>query len=311
MQLKPQQATLKPQQAAAAVWWRLLRPHTLTASFIPVFVGTAMALYDAQIKISLFLLMMLASLLIQSATNMINEYYDFVRGLDHEHTVGIGGTIVRDGVSPKTILRLAIIFYVISIAIGVYICMMSSWWVAFFGLLSILVSYFYSAGPLPISNTPFGELFSGLFMGPVIIMISYYIQTENLSLNSFLLSLSVGLLIGAINLANNIRDLDGDKEHGRKTLAILLGRGRAVVLLANIFVVSFITIVVLVILGQLTPWALIVMISIPKAIQAIRQFRGKSIAIEMVSAMKSTAQLNTLFGFLLSFGLVIAYIVHL
>ena len=73
------------------VWWRLLRPHTLTASFIPVFVGTMFAFVNENVfHVQLFLAMLLASILIQAATNMFNEYYDYVRGLDNEKSVGIG-----------------------------------------------------------------------------------------------------------------------------------------------------------------------------------------------------------------------------
>lgn len=293
------------------VWWRLMRPHTLTASFVPVFTGTAMALVDGQAKFILFALMLIASLLIQSATNMLNEFYDFKRGLDTKDSVGIGGTIVRDGVAPNTILYLALIFYAISIAIGVYICMESSWWITVIGLLSIAVSYLYSAGPIPIAYTPFGELFSGLFMGPVIIMITYFIQTNSLNWNHFFISLSVGLLIGAINMANNIRDLDGDKEGGRKTLPILLGRPRSIDVLAIIFAVAFAWVIVLVTVGLTTPWTLIVLFCIPKAIQTIKQFRGKTFNYEMVPAMKSTAQLNTFFGILLTIGFIIEYAISL
>jgi 1,4-dihydroxy-2-naphthoate octaprenyltransferase len=293
---------------ASNVWWRLMRPHTLTASFVPVFIGSAMALFDHQLHIPLFLAMLLASLLIQAATNMFNEYYDYIRGLDTKESVGIGGTIVRDGVAPATVRNLAIAFYAISVLIGVYICMESSWWVAAAGVVSMLVGYLYNAGPLPIASTPLGELFSGFFMGPVIIMITYYIQTGSLSMDYFYVSLSIGLLIGAINLSNNIRDLDGDKEHGRKTLAILLGRPRAISLLAAIFAVAFLLIALLVILGIVTPWALLVLLSIPKAAQAVKLFRGKRQAYEMMPAMKATAQLNTLFGLLMTIGLVAGYI---
>lgn len=268
-----------------------------------------MALFDNTIHIPLFIAMLVASILIQAATNMFNEYYDYIRGLDTKDSVGIGGTIVRDGVAPGTVRNLAVLFYVISLFIGIYICMESSWWVAVIGALSMLVGYLYNAGPLPIASTPFGELFSGLFMGPVIIMITYFIQTGSLSWSFFLVSLSIGLLIGAINLANNIRDLDGDKEHGRKTLAILLGRPRAIRLLASIFVVAFAFIILLVVLNVVTPWALLVLLSIPKAMQAVRQFKGKSLAYEMMPAMKSTAQLNTLFGFLLTIGLIVGFLV--
>jgi len=299
------------QPKSTNMWWRLMRPHTLTASFIPVFTGTAMALLDGQMKFDLFIMMLVASLLIQSATNMLNEYYDYKRGLDNKDSVGIGGTIVRDGVSPNTIKYLAFIFYAISIAIGVYICINSSWWVTVAGLLSIAVSYLYNAGPVPIATTPFGELFSGLFMGPVIIMITYFIQTSSLNWNHFFISLSVGLLIGAINMANNIRDLDGDKEGGRKTLPILLGRPRAINVLAIIFALAFAWIVILVVADRATPWSLMVLFCIPKAVQTIKQFRGKTLAYEMMPAMKSTAQLNTLFGLLLTVSFIIGYVVSL
>lgn len=290
------------------VWWRMIRPHTLTASFIPVFAGTAMALFDNGFRADLFLAMLLASLLIQAATNMVNEYFDYVRGLDNASTVGIGGTIVRDGMAPKTVRNLAYGFYGLAVLLGVYICMESSWWIALAGTVSILVSYFYSAGPLPISSTPFGELFSGLFMGPVIILITYFIQTGSLTAAAVCVSLSLGLLIGAINLSNNIRDKDGDKAHGRKTLAVLLGRPKAIALLAVIFLSAFAWIAVLAATGLVTPWALLVLLSVPKAVQAVRGFIGKETPFEMMPAMKWTAQLNTFFGMLLSIGFVIGFL---
>lgn len=302
------QLELQKTPSSLNIWWRLMRPHTLTASFVPVLVGTAMAIIDHSIHFALFAAMFIASIMIQAATNMLNEYFDYIRGLDTEESVGIGGTIVRDGIPPSVVRNLAIAFYAISVLIGVYICMESSWWVALAGSLSILVSYLYNAGPKPIAYTPFGELFSGLFMGPVIIMIAYFIQAGELSLHYMLLSLSVGLLIGAINMSNNIRDLDGDKEHGRKTLAILLGRPRAIAFLAGMFAAAFLITFILVSIQMITPWVLIVILSIPKAVQAIRQFQGKTLAYEMMPAMKSTAQLNTWFGLLLTAGLIIGHI---
>lgn len=89
------------------IWWQLTRPHTLTAAFAPVFLGTMIALTYGDIHFPLFFAMLIASIFIQMATNMFNEYYDFKRGLDTEQSIGIGGTIVRNGVKPKTVLNLA------------------------------------------------------------------------------------------------------------------------------------------------------------------------------------------------------------
>lgn len=289
------------------VWWRLLRPHTLTASFIPVSIGTALALQNGSIRISLFLAMLLASILIQAATNMFNEYYDYKRGLDHAESVGIGGAIVREGISPKTVLNLALCFFGISILLGLYISASSSWWIAIIGLICMTAGYYYTGGPYPIAYSPFGEIMAGFFMGVIIIIISYFIQTAMVSFESFLLSIPISILVGAILLANNIRDLDGDKQNGRRTLAILLGREKAIAFLAGMFIVSYGWIIILMVTQIISPWLLIVFASLPKAFEAVRGFKGKTLPIQMMPAMKATAQTNTHFGFLIAIGLLLSY----
>lgn len=291
------------------VWWRLTRPHTLTASFAPVLLGTALAIHETSIHIGLFLAMLIASLMIQAATNMFNEYYDYVRGLDTEESVGIGGTIVRDGVNPKTIMKLALSLYGLSILIGVYICMNSSWWLAVIGLIGMLLGYLYTGGPIPIAYTPFGELFAGFCMGMGIILISFFIQTGSVTVTSVLISVPSFLLVGNILMANNIRDFDGDKEFGRKTLAILVGKENAVKLLATMFIISYVWVFALIFLGHTSLWLILIILSIPKAIKAVKGFIGKTQPIEMMPAMQATAQTNTIFAFLLAIGLFIDYFV--
>ncbi|ESU31006.1 1,4-dihydroxy-2-naphthoate prenyltransferase [Bacillus sp. 17376] len=291
------------------VWWQLTRPHTLTAAFAPVLLGTALAIeYSGGIHWGMFLAMLIASLLIQAATNMFNEYYDFKRGLDNENSVGIGGAIVRHGIKPKTVLNLAFGLYGISVLLGIYICMSTSWWVAAVGVVSLAAGYLYTGGPLPIAYTPFGELVAGFFMGVLIILISFYIQTGTVTPTSVLVSFPSFLLVGAILLANNIRDLDGDKEFGRKTLAILLGRKGAIRLLAGMFIVSYAWVIGLIIAGVVSPWLAIVALSIPKAVKATKGFIGKSNPLQMMPAMAATAKTNTIFGLLLSVGIFISLI---
>ncbi|OZU88544.1 1,4-dihydroxy-2-naphthoate octaprenyltransferase [Virgibacillus indicus] len=285
------------------IWWRLLRPHTLTASFIPVFVGTMLAFTDGSMHILLFLAMLIASILIQSATNMFNEYYDFARGLDTEHSVGIGGTIVRDGIKPKTVLYLAFAFFGIAILLGVYICIASSWWIAVIGLICMLFGYLYTGGPFPIAYTPFGELFSGFFMGTVIIGISYFIQTGTLTSEVIWVSIPIAIFIGTIMLSNNIRDLDGDKENGRKTIAILIGRKNAVLFLASLFTAAFVLTALFIISDILPIWSLITFFGILKSIEVIKKFKGRTLPIEMMPAMAATGKNNTIYGLLLGISL--------
>jgi 1,4-dihydroxy-2-naphthoate polyprenyltransferase len=287
------------------VWWRLMRPHTLTASFVPVFIGTMLAALDGSINWLLFGAMLLACILIQCATNMFNEYYDFVRGLDNEQSVGIGGTIVRDGIKPKTILTLALVFYAISMLLGVYICIESSWYIALIGLACMLCGYLYTGGPYPISYTPFGELTSGVFMGAIIICITYYIQTLTLTGSVVLISIPTTIFISCINFANNLRDHDGDKANGRRTVAILLGRPKGVAFMGICFIVSYIFTAVFIAVGLLPIWAVITFLSIKKARDAYRGFIGKTQPLEMMPAMKATGQTNTIYGLLLVIALLI------
>ncbi|MDP1419629.1 1,4-dihydroxy-2-naphthoate polyprenyltransferase [Peribacillus simplex] len=291
------------------IWWELIRPHTLTAAFVPVLLGTVIALLEDGVNSLLFAAMMIASILIQAATNLFNEYYDFKRGLDTEESVGIGGGIVRHGMTPKLIMNLALGMYAIALLIGIYICAASSWWLAAVGLVCMLVGYLYTGGPLPISYTPFGELFSGLFMGFLIILIAFFIQTGDVSSTAILIAIPSGILVGLINLSNNLRDHDGDKAHGRKTMPVVMGRKNALTFMAIMFAFSYLWLVGLVLIGSVTAWILLAFLSIPKAMAAIKGFVGKTQPITMVPAMKATAQTNTFFGLLMAIGLFISYLI--
>ncbi|NLY80527.1 MAG: 1,4-dihydroxy-2-naphthoate polyprenyltransferase [Lysinibacillus sp.] len=289
--------------------WQMTRPHTLTATFAPIILGTVMALYDTKIDWLLFIAMMIACLALQIATNLFNEYYDFKRGLDTEESVGIGGGIVRHGLKPQNVLTVAVLLYVFAAIVGVYICANSSWWLVVVGLVGMAIGYLYTGGPLPIAYTPFGELFAGLSMGTAFVLIAYFIQTGDVTLLSLLLSIPSGILVGGINMANNIRDIEEDKKGGRKTLAILIGRASAVKLLAVSFIISYVWILALVVLGSISPWALVVFLSGKKPFEAIQGFqKGEKEPQFMRVAMKSTAMTNTIFAFLLSVGLFIGYI---
>ncbi|AEB26042.1 1,4-dihydroxy-2-naphthoate polyprenyltransferase [Bacillus sp. L381] len=294
-------------ESMGRILWQLTRPHTLTASFVPVLLGTVLAMFYVKVDFLLFLAMLFSCLWIQIATNLFNEYYDFKRGLDTEDSVGIGGAIVRHGMKPKTILQLALGSYAIALVLGVYICMSSSWWLAAIGLAGMLIGYLYTGGPLPIAYTPFGELFSGICMGSVFVLISFFIQTGEVNEQSILISIPIAILVGAINLSNNIRDIEEDKKGGRKTLAILMGHRGAVIILAASFAIAYIWIVGLVIMGYTSPWLFLVFLSVPKPIQAVKGFVKNEMPMNMIIAMKSTAQTNTFFGFLLSIGLLISY----
>jgi len=284
----------------------LFRPHTLTASFIPVLIGCVFARrIEGKVHVGLLIAMLLASILIQAATNMFNEYYDYVRGLDSADSVGIAGAITKYGMKARTVFQIALSCLFFAGLLGVYICFHSSWWLAVIGLTCMAVGYLYTGGPYPIAYTPFGELFAGLFMGTGIILISYFIQTGEVTLESFLLSIPSVVLIGTILMSNNIRDREGDKKNGRRTLAVLLGHKKAVKFMAGMLILTYLWIIFLVGLNILPLGVLLVLLSIPSAGKAIRGFREKTLPVEMMPGMKAVAGTNTFFGLLLCLALLI------
>lgn len=293
-------------------YWLLMRPHTLTAAVVPVLVGTATAKLfllgsEDHLKFSLFLAMLLACLLIQAATNMFNEYYDFKKGLDDHTSVGIGGAIVRNGMSPKLVMNLAIAFYVIAALIGLFIASQSSYWLIPIGILCMAVGYLYTGGPFPISWTPFGELFSGVFMGLIIILIAFFIQTDNLQGYAVWISVPIIITIGLINMANNIRDRVKDKASGRKTLPILLGNANSIRFMALMYIIAYAWVIYTVFFvpgGSI--FYLLVLLSFPFPIKAIRRFKKNDTPAEMMPAMAATGKTNTVFGLLYALGIYIS-----
>ncbi|MBC1937640.1 1,4-dihydroxy-2-naphthoate polyprenyltransferase [Listeria grandensis] len=288
-------------------WWMLLRPHTLVASFVPVFLGTTVAMSYESFHFTRFLVMLISCFLIQTSANLFNEYYDFKKGQDDEHTVGNGGAIVRNGMKPGFILFLAIFLYVLAILGGIYLCMdVNNWWIGLLGIISMVVGYLYTGGPYPIAYTPFGEIMAGFFMGGIITFISFYIQAGFISSFIVYVSIPVMVLVGNLLLANSIRDLEPDKANGRLTLAILLGRKGALILFTFAFIFAYVWEIALIFTIEATPWILIILLSVPEAIKAVRRFIGKSVPITMVPAMKATSKALTFFGILLAIAFLIS-----
>src|SRR5437870_5578033 len=134
------------------MWWRLARPFTLTASAAPVLIGCAVAFWDGTLhRWDLAGAMLVASMLIQVATNMFNEYYDYRRGLDTVETVGIAGAIVSGAVAPRAVFLGGAACYLIAFGLGMYLVFNAGLTVLWLGLASALGGFVYTGGPWPVA----------------------------------------------------------------------------------------------------------------------------------------------------------------
>lgn len=282
------------------IGWRLFRPLTLTAALVPVLVGTALgAQAQGTIQVVPFLVFLLCALLIQGATNMFNEYYDWRRGLDDAQSVGIAGAIVRDGVPPQVVWWVAWSTVAVAAALGVWLSHWTGSWLLWVGGLCILAGWGYTGGPRPVAYGPLGELVVAVFMGPVIVGVAYYLQAGTWSPEIWLDSVPVGLLVAAILLANNLRDYEQDQARGRKTLAIRLGQPRGQQLLASMLAASGAVTAGLVCFGHLPPGALLALAAAPAGWRSLMAFRRG----EGARGMAWTAKTHLQYGLALVGGL--------
>ena len=287
------------------------RPHSYPASIAPVLFGATYALgYESKFSILKFILFLLACLLIQAATNLFNEYYDYKHGLDKVDSEGISGSIVKGNLSPKEVMVGALVLYALAFGLGLILTFMTSVYVLLVGLVCMLAGYFYTGGKYPIAYSPFGEVVSGFFMGTIIIALSFYFQTGYVNVDIIVVSLPLFIMIGVILLANNIRDLDNDKESGRRTYAILVGRNNAIKTMAISFIVVYLLNVLFIVTKYASWWNLLVFVTIPLAIKIIKGFSANNDKKTMAPYMVLTAKLTIFVGFIMSLANILKYIMN-
>jgi 1,4-dihydroxy-2-naphthoate octaprenyltransferase len=292
-----------------AEWFRLARPFSLTASAVPVIFGTALALTDGAFAWGPFLAMFFGSLLIQAATNMFNEFYDEQRGLDTATTVGIAGSIVRGRVHARGVLLGALFCYTLALFLGVYLIAVGGWPILVLGCLSALGGYLYSAGPRPIAYTPAGEAAVFLFMGVLIVVIAYAVQTGDFPLYVPLAALPIGGPVAAILLANNIRDMRSDRRGGRRTLPIVLDREVGVLIYRALLLEAYVAVGTLMASRVVPLECAVVLLSATPAIRLWRDIGINTTPERLDPVVKRTAGLHLVFGLLYTTGVLLGWLI--
>jgi 1,4-dihydroxy-2-naphthoate octaprenyltransferase len=297
---------MNARRSILAEWFRLARPFSLTASAVPVLLGTALAIGDGAFAWGPFLAMLFASLLIQAATNMFNEFYDERRGLDEAGTVGIAGTIVQGRMHARAVLLGALFCYTVALFLGVYLVAVGGWSILVLGCLSALGGYLYSAGPRPIAYTPASEVAVFLFMGVLIVVIAYAVQNPgSLPLRVPLAALPIGGPVAAILLANNIRDMGSDRRGGRRTLPIVLGREVGVLIYRLLLLEAYVAAAALMAFRVVPLECALVFLSVSAALRLWRDIAVTTTPERLDPVVKRTAGLHLAFGLLYTAGVLL------
>lgn len=288
-------------------WFLASRPFSFTASVVPVAVGTLLAGYDGHFTWWLALLALLGSVLIHAGTNFVNDYYDHVKGADTADSLGPAGFIQRGVLRPRDILIAGVVSFAAGSAIGLVLVAATSLELLWLGVASVLAGFLYTGAPIHLAYLALGELTVFVFMGPVMVMGAYFVQAETWPWEVFVASLPIAFLVTAILHANNIRDIDSDREVGKRTLATLIGRERANWEMYALLAAAFVSLVVAVLLEAL-PWpALLALVTIPAAIAIGRICAAGGPPRKLNMAIFRSAQLHMRFGATLAAGIAIAW----
>ena len=224
----------------------LAAPHTWPAAIMPTLVAIGAASSESPLSITMCCSLLAIVILMQSAVNTFNDYYDYVKGTDSEdaYVDEDDAVLVYNNVNPKSALRLAIGYLVAAFLLGIYAIVRAGYVPLAIALVGALFVVLYSAGKSPISYLPLGEAVSGIVMGGLIPLAVFQVITGILDFRMLLIAVPTIIGVGLIMLTNNTCDIERDIPAGRRTLPVVLGRDRSRSLYHALLVVWMLFIVI-------------------------------------------------------------------
>ncbi len=303
----------------AALWLKAMRVPFLQATIVPVVLGSVVAWRFANtFNWGLLLLTLAGASLIQIATNMFNDYFDFRSGNDlqvkHQNPFAGGGRILTAGfIQPSTHLLVSSACLLIGCVIGAYfIVSQGLTQLLWLGLIGVVSSYAYVGPPFKLAYRGVGEILVGLNFGPITTLGSYYVQTGSLALAPVLASLPVGLLIVAVLWINEFPDIEADGAVGKKTLVLRLGYSHSISFYTGLLALSYILLITFTIAQPLTSLqitsytTLVALLTLPLAVRAVKTLKANYMDPHaIIPANAGTIILHLSFGILLIAGFVI------
>jgi len=281
------------------IWLQATRPFSFTASITPVLIGAAWAsLYSGEVAWVLLPVFLLCSLLIHAATNLISDYEDFKRGVDQNYTYGSSGVLVADLMTPEKVKKGAYVLFAVAFLLGLLIVFVRGWPILILGSIGIAAGYFYTVSPVGYKYKALGDVCVFLFMGVLLVVGAYLALTGQVNLNIVLISIPISLLVTAILHANNVRDIQHDREAGVQTLAGKMGHQRAQTQYAFLVLGAYVMTMILVVLRIVSPWSLLVFITLPLAVKNITKMRASEAndPQSLATLDVDTAKLHLAFG---------------
>lgn len=290
------------------LWWQAIRPKTLGMAASPVLLATALAWTSASpiTHVEVPIIILLCATAIQAGTNLFNDAQDFLNGTDDAdgaERLGPPRITALGWALPHQVSAAGLTAFLIALLGGLYLITIGGWPIYILGLASLGAGYLYSHGPYPISRSPFGELVVIGFFGVAAVTGTYYLHTADVTLEALIWGIAMGLPAGAVLLLNNVRDEIGDRQSGRRTLAILIGIKASRVLYGMLVLTPYALSAFCVAMGLTPLGALLGLITLPLAIKNALTFNAAVPSPRLNPLLGATVRVQGLFALSTALGI--------
>jgi 1,4-dihydroxy-2-naphthoate octaprenyltransferase len=250
-------------------WLLAARPKTLSASVVPVLVGTALA--NPGIHWPSFACALFGAVFIQIGTNLVNDAIDFRRGADTAARLGPLRVTQAGLLTANSVLLGAYVCFTLATLCGIPLIVRGGWPIVIVGITSIAAAYAYTGGPYPLAYHGLGELFVLIFFGFVAVVGSYYVQRLITERSAWIAGFAVGCLAVTLLAVNNLRDVEADRASMKRTLAVRFGEQFAFFEVALCAILPFACVVLIATIRGL--WLLLPLVAVPLAIALVVRLR--------------------------------------
>ena len=288
--------------ASVSQWVEGARPRTLPAAVAPVVLGTAAAHLAGRSDLALAILALLVALALQVGVNYANDYSDGIRGTD-EARVGPVRLVGQRLAAPANVKLAALLCFAAAGVVGLALVALSGAWLMLpLGALAVLAAWRYTGGDNPYGYRGLGEVYVFVFFGLMATLGTEYTQADAVSWFGVLAAVGVGAAASAILVANNLRDIPTDTEHGKLTLAVRLGDRRTRALYTSLIALCVLTVVGM---AFWEPWVLLALLALPLAVRAVRIVRAGTTGRELVPVLAATGLFEVAYAVLAAVGVVV------
>jgi 1,4-dihydroxy-2-naphthoate octaprenyltransferase len=273
--------TSSTQTSKAKVWWLAIRYHFVPPSIFPAVLGGLVSWATNSGFVPLYFLLVLVAVIINHiGLNMTDDYFDYKHSVDKlapgekNPYSGGSGTLSAGLLSPRSMFKAFTLCYLLVLAAGLYLTYARGLPILAFGLFGVFCAVFYTAPPISFSHHGLGELALLVNFGSIIGLGAFYVQARTLTLQAFLATLPLGIMLFSMIVINEIPDIEEDKAAGKLTLVARYGKEAGVKLYIASWICTYSVIIASVSLGIIPIFTLLALFSLPLVYNSIKVVRA-------------------------------------